>query len=226
MTPEALVVLAERLEQTACDCPAALEGSTSHASWCRRRLPMWQTVIRAAADLRALAAAQPVPGGQHDAACESELTSHGYTPCQCAERKAAGASVLGSPAPHTPVEDVASPSRATTPAADLLARLEARAVHLEEHDFEESAGVLREAAAALRTIAAPPATGWQPIATAPIRQRVLVYIPERSDCAIHGAFTGMLSPYGSWLVDGRPINESLLTHWQPLPAPPTQETEG
>jgi hypothetical protein len=23
---------------------------------------------------------------QHDAECESELTSHGYTPCRCAER--------------------------------------------------------------------------------------------------------------------------------------------
>lgn len=26
------------------------------------------------------------PDEPHDAACESELTSHGYTPCQCEER--------------------------------------------------------------------------------------------------------------------------------------------
>jgi len=25
---------------------------------------------------------------RHDSDCESELTSHGYTPCQCAEREA------------------------------------------------------------------------------------------------------------------------------------------
>ena len=27
-------------------------------------------------------------GSAHDAQCESELTSHGYTPCRCAERAA------------------------------------------------------------------------------------------------------------------------------------------
>jgi hypothetical protein len=26
------------------------------------------------------------PDDQHDGACEAELTSHGYTPCRCAER--------------------------------------------------------------------------------------------------------------------------------------------
>ena len=29
---------------------------------------------------------------KHDAACESELTSHGYTPCRCHERAAETAS--------------------------------------------------------------------------------------------------------------------------------------
>jgi hypothetical protein len=28
----------------------------------------------------------PTVGNGHDAMCESELTSHGYTPCRCEER--------------------------------------------------------------------------------------------------------------------------------------------
>lgn len=30
---------------------------------------------------------EPQLRGSHDAECESELTSHGYTPCRCDERK-------------------------------------------------------------------------------------------------------------------------------------------
>lgn len=66
-------------------------------------------------------------------------------------------------------------------------------------------------------LATPVPVGWRPIETAPYDGRMVdLYSPEYgrvTDCFFN-------RPDGQWYRDGDIINEKVITHWMPLPAPP------
>lgn len=74
--------------------------------------------------------------------------------------------------------------------------------------------------------ATPPPTGWRDIATAP---------KDGTDVLLFATWIGNGRPVigcGGWRKNGSEVYQWSWTwaceptHWQPLPAPPTQETEG
>lgn len=187
--------------------------------------------------VRALAAAQPAPGGQG-------------TPCPLCSIDDGLVQEWLSKAREVAKSKgwTASSSHATTPAADLpypndptpltdvesaeLSRL-LGLVLLPTFTEREREIAYVTARAALRTLVAPPKTGWQPIETAPKDGTVIRgYAPELFDADFNpsssveacwqdeeGWKCAVWCPsFDVWNTDVVP-----LTHWQPLPAPPAQE---
>ena len=70
-------------------------------------------------------------------------------------------------------------------------------------------------------------TEWQPIATAPKDETVLIYIPNDGwGIGVEIAHSSSDDPDGNWyssLYQGGPIDVDP-THWQPLPDPPSGDT--
>ena len=65
--------------------------------------------------------------------------------------------------------------------------------------------------------------GWQPIATAPREQRILVYSDDPDDI---GIMWGYQLPDGSWTEDETGCGIKEPTHWMSLPAPPLTGSAG
>jgi hypothetical protein len=59
------------------------------------------------------------PAPTHDEQCESELTSHGYTPCRCGERKEPPAPVASSPEDQKAKTDTRGGTQALSEHGDL-----------------------------------------------------------------------------------------------------------
>lgn len=72
-----------------------------------------------------------------------------------------------------------------------------------------------------RLRAAEARSAWQPMETAPLRQPVLLWLPEWGESAI-----GYLNGNGEVVIDGEACAIEAATHWMPLPAPPTGGAHG
>jgi len=63
-------------------------------------------------------------------------------------------------------------------------------------------------------------SGWQPIASAPKQERVLVYVADPDDI---GIVWGYQLEDGMWTEDETGREISMPTHWMPLPLPPVSD---
>ena len=71
---------------------------------------------------------------------------------------------------------------------------------------------------------------WQPIATAPMKQTILLYVPEAKKSHVGPIQTGSggISATGSiiWIIGGNMgFDVGKPTYWQPLPTEPTTEND-
>lgn len=87
-------------------------------------------------------------------------------------------------------------------------------------DYGDDEGLLDEVQAALKE-----ADGaWQPIETAPMRTRVIVFVPPLPHDDDPGEVVIAEHSCRGWLDDERCDLYMPPTHWRPLPEPPTSPT--
>ena len=151
----------------------------------------------------------PAATPAHDTQCEAELTSHGYTPCRCAERAVSPRVSAAMSAPIMSIDEVAYLSGLNEDALMVLtpraiAKLcdshEALRAAIDKHGDSRELPEFRPVSAAER-----PAPTWQPIETCPDDREVLL-------CNAYG-----ILEIGSPSVNG---DMSRWRGWMPLPAPP------
>jgi hypothetical protein len=72
------------------------------------------------------------------------------------------------------------------------------------------------------------ATQWQPIATSPRDQEIVIWVKWAEGPSPVVAMKSTETDYDVWHIAGfaRAISADIVTHWRPLPAPPKDYANG